>query len=166
MISSFVFQILIISVTSGFQFVRVPVLSKTIMSISFVFSNVSAFFISIPLFAQTHVHTIIAVGVASQSAQGQAITRAVTAGTIDSLILQVIKYQTINVSIETTIITGTKTHEILSAKCSIGAFELCALSTNFIIFARVQFSFVLLTFTFIFQSKFIVDQKHSLHISL
>jgi hypothetical protein len=97
--------------------VRVPVLSNTTASISFVFSSVSAFFISIPFLAQTHVHTIIAVGVASQRAHGQAITNVATAAIIAALIFHVMKYQDRKVIIDITIITGTNIHETLSAKC-------------------------------------------------
>jgi hypothetical protein len=78
------------SVSSGFQLVRVPVLSKNITSTFEVFSKVAAFFISIHDFAHLQVHTIIAAGVASHKAQGQAITKVATAGTIEVSILHVI----------------------------------------------------------------------------
>jgi hypothetical protein len=104
--------------------VRVHVLSKITISISFVFSKVSAFFISIQFLAQTQVQTIIAVGVASHNAQGHAITSEATDVIIALLISQVIKYQVIKVIIEITIIVGTKILETLSANFCIGAFEL------------------------------------------
>jgi hypothetical protein len=82
---------------------------------SFVFSKVSAFFIIIPFFAHTHVQTIIAVGVASHKAHGQAITKVATADIIASVIFQVIKYQDVKVITDIIIITGTKIDETLSA---------------------------------------------------
>jgi|GEM_PF-3048808 hypothetical protein len=115
--SSSVFLNAITSVTSGFPLVSVPVLSNTTASISFVFSSVSAFLISIPFLAPTQVQTIIAVGVASQSAHGQAITSVATAAIIASLIFHDTIYQDIKVIIDITIIVGTNIQETLSAKC-------------------------------------------------
>jgi hypothetical protein len=103
-----------ISTTSGFQYVKVPVLSKITTSISFVFSKASAFLIKIQFFAPVHVPTIIAAGVASQRAQGHAITRVETDATSAEEISQLIRYHTINVTIEINIITGTKICDILS----------------------------------------------------
>lgn len=65
---------LIISVTFGFPSVIVPVLSKTIASILHATSSGSPHLIRIPFCAHFPVPTIIAVGVASPSAQGHAIT--------------------------------------------------------------------------------------------
>jgi hypothetical protein len=139
----------------------VPVLSKTITSISFVFSNVSAFLINIQFFAHTQVPTIIAVGVANHNAHGQAITRVATADIIAILISQEIKYQLTNVIIEITIIIGTNIPETLSANFCIGAFELCASFTIFIIEYKVQFSFILVTFICNNPSILIVAQNTS-----
>jgi hypothetical protein len=113
-----------ISVTSGFAFVRVPVLSNTTTSISFVFSKVSAVFMRIPFFAHTPVPTIIAVGVARPRAQGQAITRSATDAIIAFDMSHVMRNQAIKVINAMTIIVGTNIQETLSAKCSIGALEL------------------------------------------
>lgn len=63
------------SLTSGLPDVSVPVLSKTIVSIFVIFSNISAPFIKIPWEAARPVPTITAVGVANPKAHGQAITR-------------------------------------------------------------------------------------------
>ena len=65
---------LIRSFTSGLPEVSVPVLSKTIVSIFFIFSKTSAPFIRIPIEAAMPVPTITAVGVAKPRAHGQAIT--------------------------------------------------------------------------------------------
>ncbi|MNS80428.1 hypothetical protein D3C72_1141070 [compost metagenome] len=65
----------IISVTFGLPSVIVPVLSKIIEFILYAFSKLSPPLINIPFSAPLPVPTIIAVGVASPNAQGQAITR-------------------------------------------------------------------------------------------
>ena len=64
---------------------RVPVLSKIIVSILFTFSNVSLVLISIPFLALLPSLTTIASGVAKPKAQGQATTKTVTNEIIDSL---------------------------------------------------------------------------------
>lgn len=63
------------SFTSGLPDVRVPVLSKTIVSIFYIFSRTSAPFINIPIDAAIPVPTITAVGVANPNAHGHAMTR-------------------------------------------------------------------------------------------
>ena len=68
----------IISVNSGSPFVIVPVLSNTMVSILWVISKCSPDFIKIPCSAAFPVPTIIAVGVASPRAHGQAITSTAT----------------------------------------------------------------------------------------
>lgn len=91
---------------------------------SFVFSSVSAFLIRIPFFAPTPLHTMIAVGVASHRAQGQAITRQAIAGARELSISHPVSIiHVINVRREITRIVGTKMLETLSAIFSIGAFE-------------------------------------------
>lgn len=55
-----------------------PVLSRATTFIFLALSIASASFIRIPFSAPRPIPTIIAVGVASPSAQGQAITRTVT----------------------------------------------------------------------------------------
>ena len=61
--------------TFGVPSVNVPVLSKTIVSISFNFSKASPDFIKIPSSAPFPVPTIIAVGVANPNEQGQAMIK-------------------------------------------------------------------------------------------
>jgi hypothetical protein len=109
---------------SGFQFVRVPVLSKITISISLVFSNVSAFLIRIPFLAHAPVATIIAAGVANHRAHGQAITKVETAARIACELSPVMIYQVKKVIIEIDIIMGTNICDILSTNFWIGAFEL------------------------------------------
>ena len=65
----------IISVTSGSPLVIVPVLSKTTKSTLPVSSKAEAFLNKIPFLAPLPDPTIMATGVASPSAQGQAITK-------------------------------------------------------------------------------------------
>ena len=87
----------IISVTTGFPSVIVPVLSNTIVFILWVDSNASPPFISIPFSAPFPVPTIIAVGVASPNAHGQAITRTA----INILRANSISFPDINQAIDT-----------------------------------------------------------------
>jgi len=63
------------SVTSGFPFVKVPVLSKIIALIFSAASRGSPPLIKIPCSAPLPVPTIIAVGVAKSSAQGQLVDK-------------------------------------------------------------------------------------------
>src|SRR3989344_2428667 len=67
------FGISVTFVTVGFPSVSVPVLSKIVTLTLLAISSVSAFLIKIPCSAPLPVPTIIAVGVASPKAQGQAI---------------------------------------------------------------------------------------------
>ncbi len=62
-----------ISVISGSPLVKVPVLSKTIVSSLWAVSKLSPPLIKIPFSAPLPVPTITAVGVANPRAQGQAI---------------------------------------------------------------------------------------------
>jgi hypothetical protein len=62
------------SFTSGFPYVKVPVLSKTTIDIELIFSNTLPPLINTPNLAATPVPTITAVGVASPNAHGHAIT--------------------------------------------------------------------------------------------
>ena len=68
-----------ISVTTGFPSVIVPVLSSTTASMRRAVSRLSASFINIPFSAPLPIPTIMAVGVASPKAHGQAITSTVVA---------------------------------------------------------------------------------------
>ena len=65
----------ITSVTSGFPSVIVPVLSKMMVWILWVVSRASPPFMRIPFSAPLPVPTMMAVGVASPKAHGQAMTR-------------------------------------------------------------------------------------------
>jgi hypothetical protein len=67
-----------ISTNSGFHSVIVPVLSKTTIVDFLSLSNHSAFFARIPFFAPCPIPVIIAIGVANQRPQGQAITKTPT----------------------------------------------------------------------------------------
>jgi len=116
--------VVIISVISGFHFVSVHVLSKTIVFILQAASSGSHHFISIPYFAHCHVHTISAVGVANQSAQGHAITITAAKYNNDvSIFLFNIKYQVTKVIVANKMIIGTKYFEILSANDWMGALD-------------------------------------------
>src|SRR3989338_5982132 len=130
-------------VTSGLPLVMVPVLSTTTISTLWSFSNVAASLIKIPSFAPLPTPTIIAVGVASPSAQGQAITRIPTNDTSprDSAcenpsicVPKVSQMPRVTNEIINTI--GTKIPEILSASACIGARLPCASSTILMIWAR------------------------------
>ena len=68
----------------------VPVLSKITRFTLCIFCKLSAFFISIQYSAHLPTHTIIAVGVASHKAQGQAMTKTLTKATIPVTKLPVI----------------------------------------------------------------------------
>ena len=68
-------------VTFGRPSVSVPVLSSITTSILLPRSSASPFLIRMPRRAPTPVPTIMAVGVARPSEQGQAMTRTATAGT-------------------------------------------------------------------------------------
>ena len=59
-------------------YVRVPVLSKTIVSTLLMASNTSLVLINIPFLAVIPIATTTANGVASPKAQGQDITKTVT----------------------------------------------------------------------------------------
>ena len=67
------------SVTSGRPTVRVPVLSKTIVSQRWSSSRAAALLMSTPNSAPRPVPTMIAVGVASPIAHGHAMTSTATA---------------------------------------------------------------------------------------
>ncbi len=125
-----------ISVTAGVPRVMVPVLSRTTVSIFPACSRCSPPLISIPLAAPTPVPTMIAAGVASPRAQGQATTRTVTMCIKELSKPAPLRYQPPKVSRETAIIAGTKTAATLSASRWMGALEPCASSTRRIIWAR------------------------------
>ena len=119
------------SVTTGVPFVIVPVLSKTTIFTWLASSNASPLLRRIPFSAPLPVPTMIAVGVASPNAHGQAMTRTemviVRANTHDSCPR---KYQASPETRAKTITIGTNTPETLSASLAIGALDPCACSTN------------------------------------
>ena len=121
------------STTFGFPSVIVPVLSRTIVLIRCAFSRISAFFINKPFSAPFPVPTIIATGVASPNAQGQAITKTDIAKLNANSKLSPIHKEIIKVKIAMLMITGTNILDILSTNLEIGALELLASSTNLMI---------------------------------
>ena len=123
--------------------VIVPVLSTITVSTLCNFSSVAASLIKIPSRAPLPTPTIIAVGVASPSAQGQAITKMPTKETRPNeracenpseLGLKRSHIPKVKKAITSTI--GTKILEILSARAWIGARLPCASSTILIICAN------------------------------
>ena len=153
------------SITLGAPSVKVPVLSKTIVLISFNFSSASPDFIKIPNSAPLPVPTIIAVGVASPNEQGQAIIRTdikiVNTNSngfwlTDTTLYFIKNHQSKAAKIAIKITVGTNTNETLSASLAIGAFVICASSTSFAILdIRVSPS-VAFTTTFNAPSLFIL----------
>ena len=145
--------------------VKVPVLSKTIVSIWFNFSNASPDFIRIPNSAPLPVPTIIAVGVASPNEQGQAIisidikivnTNSNEFWFTDTTLYFIKNHQSKAAKIAIKITVGTNIKDTLSASLAIGAFVICASSTSFAIFdIRVSPS-VAFTITFNAPSLFIL----------
>lgn len=112
------------SVTSGVHSVMVPVLSKTMVSTLQRVSRGSPPLIKMPFSAPFPVPTIIAVGVASPKAQGQAIT--ITAAKYNSEVSKFAhraKYRIQKVITAIPITTGTKIPDILSANPWIGALD-------------------------------------------
>lgn len=102
-------------VTCGFPSVIVPVLSKIMVSTLHNNSSGSPPLIRMPWCAHLPVPTISAVGVASHSAQGHAIT--ITAAKYKSAVsndVRTIKYRTINVIVAKRTTIGTKYAEIVS----------------------------------------------------
>ncbi|OGK95122.1 MAG: hypothetical protein A3J45_06685 [Candidatus Rokubacteria bacterium RIFCSPHIGHO2_02_FULL_69_13] len=126
------------SVTTGRPTVRVPVLSSTTVRALCSSSSAPALLMRTPCSAPLPVPTMIAVGVASPMAHGQAITRTATklvsakrnAGCGPQ------SHQTAKVTAAMTSTIGTKTAETRSASRWIGAFEPCASSTRRMIRAR------------------------------
>ena len=120
------------SVTLGLPSVSVPVLSRTTTVARTAPSSASADFTKMPFEAPRPVPTIIAVGVARPSAQGQEMTKTETAcdrATAKSPGATKPNHAT-NVTSAIPMTTGTKTPAMLSARRSIGALELVASSTK------------------------------------
>ena len=126
-------------VTCGLPSVIVPVLSNIIASTFLANSRLSASFIKIPFSAPLPTPTIIAVGVANPNAQGQAITKTVTAANNPCTIplSPPKKNHNINVRMAMPITTGTKIPAILSTNFCTGALLPCASCTILIIWASI-----------------------------
>jgi len=113
--------------------VSVPVLSNTTVSIFGATSRTATFRRMMPRFAPRPEATKSATGVASPSAQGQAITKTATAAAIEGArsFPSAIQVERVAIAIKTTI--GTKTPLIRSATRWIGAFSAWAASTILVI---------------------------------
>ena len=91
-----------------------------------------------PYSAPLPVLTIIAVGVAKPSAQGQAITiTAVKAINEKAKVAPSTKYHTTNVASAITITAGTNQADMRSANACTGALDPCASSINLMICANI-----------------------------
>ena len=95
------------SVTVGFPWVIVPVLSRTITCNLCANSRLSAPLIKMPFSAPLPVPTMIEVGVAKPRAQGQATIRTLTVVINAMVMLPMTLYQRIKVAIAIAITTGT-----------------------------------------------------------
>ncbi len=126
-----------ISATTGLPSVNVPVLSKTTVSISLARSSVAISRIKIPALAPAPVPATNAVGVASPSAQGQAITSTEMAATSAVSPEAPNASHAPKVTKASPIIVGTKTADIRSTSFWIGALPTCAASTICATLARV-----------------------------
>ena len=125
------------SVTTGFPWVMVPVLSRTTQSMLWAVSSASPDLIRIPFSAPFPVPTIIATGVASPSAQGQEITRTLMAQDRANSTPAPQASHTIAVTSAIAMTTGTNTPAILSAILAMGALLALASSTRRIIWEKV-----------------------------
>ena len=125
--------------TSLLGMVSVPVLSITNASTRRMFSSAVASLIRMLLRAALPMPTIKAVGVASPSAHGQAITNTDTADitACGSWLLPPMAYHNTNVSSDNPSTTGTKTRAILSTMRCTGALLPCASCTVFIMRASI-----------------------------
>ncbi len=110
--------------------VSVPVLSRTTVVIAREDSSASASRITMPSWAARPVPTSSAVGVASPSAQGQAITSTDTAAVMAASVPWPVSSQPAKVAAAITRTTGTKTAEIRSARRWIGALPVWASTTD------------------------------------
>ena len=119
--------------------VTVPVLSSTIVPIRRVCSSTSGPLITIPSCAPRPVPTMIAVGVASPSAQGQAMISTATAAVSAAFAPWPARSQATSVPKAITITIGTKTDETRSASRCTGAREPWASSTSRAICASAVF---------------------------
>ena len=103
------------SVTCGLPSVNVPVLSTITVLIFSACSSAAAFLTSTPACAPRPVPTMMAVGVASPNAHGQAMTSTATAW-INAVTNSAVNHQVIpNVTILMATTTGTKIPDMVSA---------------------------------------------------
>ena len=110
--------------------VTVPVLSSTTVSTRRVDSRTSGPLMSRPSWAPRPVPTISAVGVASPSAQGQAMMRTATAAVNAKLALSPVPSQKPRVASDRRMTIGTKMPEMRSARRWTGALPVWASSTS------------------------------------
>ncbi len=110
------------STTFGFPSVTVPVLSRITTWILWVVSRASPLLIRIPWLAPSPVPTIMAVGVASPKAQGQAITRTDTKMVSTKAASWPKNAQTRADTTAIPITAGTKYPDTVSASLEMGAF--------------------------------------------
>ena len=125
------------SVTRGFPFVIVPVLSRTTISVLPAISRAAEVLKRIPFRAPLPLATIIATGVARPRAQGQLITSTATARVRAVPVSEPVKNHTAKVMTEIAITTGTKIPETLSAIFAAGALVAAASLTMRIIWESV-----------------------------
>ena len=110
--------------------VRVPVLSRTTVVTLRVDSSASGPRTRIPIWAPRPVPTISAIGVASPSAQGQAMMSTETATSIERPAPCPVASHPASVARASAITTGTKTAETRSASRCAPALPACARSTS------------------------------------
>lgn len=126
-----------ISTTSGCPSVKVPVLSNTTTVNLVAFSNAAAFLKRMPFIAPSPVPTMMAIGVASPSASGHAITNTVMVKvSANSNVCPITQYQTLKVSRPITIAASTSHWDAWSASSWPGAFEFWASWTSLTICAK------------------------------
>ena len=118
------------AVRRGRPSVSVPVLSKATVSTWWAISSASASLIRMPCFAATPVPAMMAVGVASPSAQGQAITSTATARMMAVSSPTPASHQPTKVSSAMPSTAGTNTALTWSTSRCTGALAACASSTS------------------------------------
>ena len=115
----------------GWPTVRVPVLSKATVSTLWAISSASASLMRMPNFAATPVPAMMAVGVASPSAHGQAMTSTATARMMaTSSPAPPSHHQPTKVSSAMPSTTGTNTAATRSTSRCTGALTACASCTS------------------------------------
>ena len=123
------------AVSRGWPTVSVPVLSKATVSTLCASSSACTSLIRMPCLAATPVPAMMAVGVASPSAQGQAITITATAWISAASSPAPMASQPARVTSATTSTTGTKMADTWSTSRWMGALAAWASSTSRMIWA-------------------------------